>query len=107
MCNVLTFTTHWICLCFRYSHNRYMKDLPGFFVQCFGQEPAPHCLMQYLEYCSKLKYDETPDYETLRQMFLVELKKGGFKGGVSLLDWSLPSSGRKSPRKKVCLHAIV
>lgn len=80
---------------------RYMKDLPGLFDWCFGKEPAPHCLVKYFEYCSKLKYDETPDYERLRQLFLVELKKSGSKGGGGMLDWSSPSK-RKSPRK-VCV----
>lgn len=85
---------------------RYMKDLPGLFAKCFVKEPVPHCLMQYLEYCNKLRYDETPDYKRLRQMFLEELKKSGSKGGSSLLDWNSSSSKRKSPRK-VCVHVIV
>lgn len=84
-----------------------MKDLPGLFTKCFGKEPVPHCLMQYLEYCNKLRYDETPDYERLRQMFLEEWKKSGSKGSSSLLDWTSSSSKRKSPRKKVCVHVIV
>lgn len=102
-CEHVLFTVHRVCLCLCSLHNRYMKDLPGLFAKCFGKEPAPLCLRQYLEYCNKLRYDETPDYDRLRQMFLMELEKGGSKGCHSLLDFSLPSPGRKSPRKKVCV----
>jgi serine/threonine protein kinase len=39
----------------------------------------PNCFLEYLQYCRKLKFDETPDYEYLKSLFLKESTDSNIK----------------------------
>lgn len=74
----------------RDSKIRYMKDIPGLMKVCFPSESHPDEISKYLNYVSKLKYDEVPDYNKLRSLF---------KSGLSGKDeWKmdLPTSTQKT-----------
>ena len=38
-------------------------------------EDLPPCFFSYLDYCKKLKFEEKPDYEYLKKLFISEAKK--------------------------------
>lgn len=46
----------------------------------------PKCFMDYIDYCRKLKFNETPDYEYIKKLFSNEAKKLNIKPYLEWID---------------------
>ena len=49
-----------------------MKMCTGLDILC---KDLPKCFKEYLSYCRNLKFDEDPDYDYLKSLFLRDSKK--------------------------------
>lgn len=47
-------------------------------------EGLPHCFQQYVEYCRNLKFDETPNYHNLLNLFSSTIKQNNY---IKRYDW--------------------
>lgn len=58
----------------------------------------------YLNYVRKLTFDETPDYDFLRELFTTALKNAGEEDD-QVYDWMLLNNGKGWEASGVSLHA--
>lgn len=85
-----------------------MQNVPVFLKTCFGKKPIPDVVSKFLKYVSEMKYEEIPDYNKVRKLFLDGLKSEGVKLD-SPLSFTKPleqqngemKKTRTSPRKTV------
>ena len=79
---------------------KYRDDVDGLISACFGAaSPSLPCLKDYFQYVYKLSYEDKPDYEMLKGLFLRALKTIGQADDCTGLDWIAVAQGkkRKSP----------
>ena len=76
--------------------NTFMKDIPAFLTQCFGDIAYPEELETFLTYVSQLEFDAQPDYARCKKIF-----SDGLKRKKLPLDGKVDFSAPKSPVKKV------
>eukprot|EP00731_Ephydatia_muelleri_P035641 Em0144g11a len=76
---------------------KYRDEVDGLMTACFGSAPpSPACLKDYFQYVYKLGYEEEPDYEMLKGLFLRALKSSGQCDDYTGLDWIAVTQGKKN-----------
>lgn len=82
------------------SKHKYMKDISLLMKKCFPQSKAPDEIVKYLNSVKDLRYDEEPNYQLLRDIFVKGLAHMGVKDSWKLY---LPVGGAgkaaASPKK--------
>ncbi|XP_022095718.1 serine/threonine-protein kinase VRK1-like [Acanthaster planci] len=81
------------CTDFHYITNQkkqYMSNIGSLMKACFPGGDHPVELLKYMEYVSKLKYEEVPDYKLLKKLFVNGIANSGSKANGKL-DFRLPS----------------
>jgi casein kinase 1 len=69
-------------------------------------EGFPEEFAIYLNYVRKLGFEETPDYDFLRELFMKVLKsQGEVDDGV--FDWMLLNGGKGWENNPVCFHSLL
>ncbi|GAB6021644.1 hypothetical protein CHUAL_004228 [Chamberlinius hualienensis] len=58
---------------------KFMKGLPKTLNSCFGDQSPPDAVLEYLKYVKQLDFEEKPDYNFCRKLFITGLTKAGFK----------------------------
>ncbi|XP_044758663.1 serine/threonine-protein kinase VRK1 [Coccinella septempunctata] len=74
----------------------YMGDVEKLLKSCFGPRNVPTCLAEFLKYINNLSFDQKPDYEKIRKLFIKEIEKNGDKLGTPLVF----SIRQTSPKRK-------
>ncbi|KAL4238281.1 Serine/threonine-protein kinase vrk1 [Mactra antiquata] len=84
----------------RDSKIKYMNDIPSLTKKCFPKGGIPSEVSSYLSMVKQLKYDEKPNYNKMRDIFVKGLSGLGIKDTWKLY---LPVGGttKKSPKKAV------
>ncbi|XP_014253110.1 serine/threonine-protein kinase VRK1 [Cimex lectularius] len=72
-----------------------MKDVSNYFKKHFPNVPT--VISKYMEYISKLKYDEAPDYHFCKNLFTTELKKMSCPIGSKLDFSAIKNTPKKIP----------
>ncbi|XP_038074779.1 serine/threonine-protein kinase VRK1-like isoform X2 [Patiria miniata] len=70
---------------------QYMSNIGSLMKVCFPAGNHPVALQKYMEYVSKLKYEEVPDYKHLKGLFTKAIAAAGFKADGKL-DFTPPSA---------------
>lgn len=63
---------------------------------CFKGKPIPSCLSTYMQQVYKLSYKDKPLYDSMKDLFLKELKDRKLKDDKEGLEWM---RGKHSPQK--------
>ncbi|XP_077297829.1 nucleosomal histone kinase 1 [Arctopsyche grandis] len=72
---------------------KYMSDIPGFLKKTFTKSAPPHAITSYLNYVSKMEYNDEPDYKACRTIFESGIKTLGFSN-TGILDFTPEKSGK-------------
>lgn len=84
------------------SKEENFSDVPKFLKNCFGSSDPPGGLKNFLDYISSLEFDEKPNYDKLKKMFIDELKVNGDNlNGPLVFDTTKSPAKRKIESKKV------
>lgn len=62
----------------------------------------PSVFRRYLEYCRKLRFDETPDYTYLRGLFASAMKREAMEND-GMYDWLIHREGYSGALPRYCL----
>lgn len=79
------------------SKEQHMDNVENFLKECFDAKTVPASLTEFLKYINKLSFDEKPNYEKIKKMFVKEIEKNGDKLTTPLVF----KNGRQiSPKRK-------
>lgn len=86
---------------------KHMSNIDSFLSTCFGKEKFAAELKEYLKYVEKLKYDETPDYSKVKDLFKKAIVASGSKNDGKLVfdTVSAKSPSKRSPSKSPAKRA--